>query len=197
MAIYKFSNAGGFGAYTRYNDFLAGNPAVILDKGSMYPLGVVTLASNQTVITFENIPQTYTHLQLRVMARSSVSDWANIKFNNDGTSGNYRWHYLTGTGTAASSSSNTGNSLGVLSFLGNSSNPSNAVIDILDYKSTNKNKTVRCLGGYDGNGNGQVSLISNMYFPGTIAAITRIDLQLGASGSFQTNSSFALYGIQA
>jgi hypothetical protein len=161
----------------------------------MFPLGEFTLASNQTTITFQNIPQTYKHLQLRVMARSSVSDWASLKVNNDSTGTNYKWHYLYGTGSAAGAGAGDGSSIGALGLLGNSSQPGIAVYDILDYTSTNKHKTIRVLSGYDSNGGGQIQLVSNLYFPSTIAAITRLDLQLGSSGQFQTNSFFALYGV--
>jgi hypothetical protein len=76
-----------------------------------------------------------------------------------------------------------------------SGSPYTFVIDILDYQSTNKNKTVRMLLGFDQNGSGQVSFISGLYFPGTIAAITSASLVAG-SGTFAQYSTAALYGIK-
>jgi hypothetical protein len=193
--VYKFSNVGGFTSKTFYTSILAGNPKAELDNGSVFPLGEFTLASAQSSVTFSNIPQIYKNLQIRVMARSSVSDWASLKVNNDSTGTNYKWHYLYGTGSAAGAGAGDGSSLGVLGLLGNSAQPGVAIYDILDYTSTNKHKTIRILSGYDANGSGQIQLVSNLYFPSTIAAITRLDLQLGSSGQFQANSHFALYGV--
>lgn len=170
-------------------------PTVAPDLGSMFPLGVFTLPSAQTVVTFENIPQNYTHLQFRILLRSSVADWARIKFNNNSTSSDYRWHYIFGTGSSAGAGQGTGETIGVITALGNNNNPAAAVVDILDYKSTVKHKTVRSLNGYDGNGNGQMNLMSNLWCPSTISAINRIDFQLGSSGQFQSGTSFAMYGV--
>lgn len=173
---------------------LAGNDPIL--SGAYESIATVALSGNQTVISFTSIPSTYQHLQLRITARSSVSDWASIKFNSDSTGSNYRWHLLYGDGSSTGASNGTGNSLGVLTFLGNSSNVSNAVIDILDYKSSVKHKTVRSLGGYDGNGSSQVNFISNLWFPSSVASISQIDIQLNSSGTFQQYSHFALYGIR-
>ena len=103
MAVYKFSNAGGFGNITRYNDFLAGNPAVIQDAGAYFPLGEFTLSSAQTTVTFSNIPQTYTHLQLRSIARGTATGTSGVDlyltFNNNTTG--YNGHQLYGDGASA------------------------------------------------------------------------------------------------
>jgi hypothetical protein len=77
VAIFRFSNAGGFGTYQRYNDFLAGNPAVVQDAGAMFPLGEFTLAEIGRAVEFTNIPQTYTHLQIRFTARTVSANTEN------------------------------------------------------------------------------------------------------------------------
>lgn len=202
MAIYKFSNAGGFANYTRYNDFLAGNPAVILDKGSMYPLGVFTLSAAQATIEFTNIPQTYTHLQLRAIVRSDATGGDNaslivLKPNN--SSGDYRSHGIVGigSGTPASSSTLVDGSFTYYTLPNNSVTASiygANIIDILDYRNTNKNKTIRLLGGFDTNGGGQITFQSLLWV--STDAITSINLTLNP-GNFMANTSFALYGVQA
>jgi hypothetical protein len=69
------------------------------------------------------------------------------------------------------------------------------VIDLLDYKNTNKNKTVRTIGGYDLNGSGAVAFGSGLWMD--TSAITQIDISpLGASDKFVQYSSFALFGIK-
>jgi hypothetical protein len=68
------------------------------------------------------------------------------------------------------------------------------VIDILDYQNTNKNKTVRYLGGIDANGSGEMFVGSGGYF--TTSAVNRLDITSFTSNSFVQHSQFALYGIK-
>jgi hypothetical protein len=201
VAVYKFSNVSGFKNYQQYNDFLAGNPAVIQDNGAYFPLGEFTLASAQSSITFSNIPQTYTHLQVRVLSRytagGNVEGGAYFRFNSD-TAGNYSEHLLLGTGSAASAqgTANTTEIWGpdtpgagvTASVFGVS------VLDILDYRNTNKYKTTRQLTGYDANGSGLVALSSGSWR--STSAITSITFRATYT-SFAINSHFALYGVLA
>jgi hypothetical protein len=68
------------------------------------------------------------------------------------------------------------------------------VFDILDYANTNKNKTVRVLGGVDFNGSGVVFLSSGLY--DTTSAVSSFTIQTPSSRTFPEHSSFALYGIK-
>ena len=70
------------------------------------------------------------------------------------------------------------------------------ITDVLDYKSTNKAKTVRALGGQDRNGAGEVFFSSALWNPSTPAAITSITLAPLNGTNFVQYSSFALYGIK-
>jgi hypothetical protein len=202
MAIYKFSNVGGFGTYQRYNDFLAGNPAVILDAGSYFPLGEFTLASAQASVTFSNIPQTYSHLQIRAIARSNfaaTSENIYMTFNNVTTGSLYAQHQLAGDGSAASASSVINQDRIFPSVLTGSTAGANTfgatVIDILDYRNTNKFKTTRAISGNDNNGNNFIVYRSGLFR--STNAITEIQLSAGVTYSFTANSSFALYGVLA
>jgi hypothetical protein len=67
------------------------------------------------------------------------------------------------------------------------------ILDILDYKDTNKYKTARSLDGSDANGSGEISLRSGSWR--NTAAITSITLTPTGTGIAQY-SSFALYGIK-
>jgi hypothetical protein len=72
-------------------------------------------------------------------------------------------------------------------------------MDILDYTSTTKAKTLRTLAGYNANttdttGN-NISLTSGLWFK-TPEAITSIDIICDNSQSFIAGSTFALYGIK-
>lgn len=204
MSIFRFSNAGGFGTYQRYNDFLAGNPTtpVINDFGSMYPLGVVTLSSAQATISFENIPQTYKHLQIRSIGRGSASSgelYSRVRFNNVTASSNYyALHQLYGQGTSVVSGVDSNSDYMQGGYYPISTAPASTfgteIWDLLDYTNTNKNKTVRSLSGFDVNGSGGFILFRSSLFLST-AAVTRIDITASGGQNWVANSSFALYGI--
>ena len=150
-------------------------------------------------ITFSSIPATFTHLQLRLFLRcdaAAVNSYLGGYFNSDSTT-NYARHNLLGDGSTAQSSATTSANLwAVDSAVAGASLTTGvfsvSIIDILDYTSTTKNKTVRTLSGYDNNGSGSVRLNSNLWFK-TPEAINRIDIFTG--GSFIAGSRFDLYGI--
>lgn len=168
--------------------------------GSYESIQTVTVgAGGASSVSFTSIPSTYKHLQIRGIARANANiAGALIRFNGDTTS-NYVFHELNGNGTAASASASTTQT----SALGSYITPSTAtasifsgfVIDILDYSSTNKNKTIRTLSGYDNNGSGLVGLTSGLWYA-TPASITQIDILAQSSNSFVQYSTFALYGIK-
>jgi hypothetical protein len=125
-------------------------------------------------------------------------DSLSIQFNSD-TGSNYARHYLYGDGSspyAGASTSQTSANIGAQGAALSGSNVFGVgVIDILDYTSTNKYKTVRCLSGDDRNGSGDIQLSSGLWM--STSAISSITLlaQTG-SANFAQYSSFALYGIK-
>ena len=78
-----------------------------------------------------------------------------------------------------------------------------SIVDILDYTSTTKLKTLRSFGGYDINtltdANAGTAIIGSMggLWSGTYAttAINRIDIACG-TGNLDTGSTVSLYGIR-
>lgn len=174
-----------------------------LNAGSYESISSYTVGSGGTsTITFSSIPSTYTHLQIRSMVKNSVTGTPgqNWQFNSD-TSSNYSWHLLYGNGssvTATAGSSQTYFFAGTGSA-GSVDNTAGAVVDILDYTSTTKAKTVRALAGADGNGSGIILLESGAWYKNSSSvyeAINTITIT-SSSGSFSQYSSFALYGIKA
>ena len=152
-------------------------------------------------ISFSSIPSTYKHLQIRGIGRTTNSGTLGnpgITFNADSNVNNYTLHILYGDGSSPAAygggagsgtdtSVTTGNSAGASIF-------GVAVIDILDYASTNKYKTVRSLTGADLNGSGTMRLYSNLWM--NTSAISSITLTPSASASYSQYSHFALYGIK-
>lgn len=173
--------------------------------GDYESIATVTVgAGGSSSITFSSIPSDYEHLQIRFIARDNRSlaySYFGLRFNGD-TGNNYRNHYLKGTGSVAVSGTD-----GVGARLSSDGIPGStatsnvfgaAVIDILDYKSTNKNKTVRLIVGNDTNGGGDIYFNSGLWFatPAAITSITIVD-QSNGEGNFVQNSHFALYGIKS
>jgi hypothetical protein len=153
--------------------------------------------SGVTSVTFSSIPSTYQHLQLRVLSRTatSASDFVSLRFNGDSGS-NYGFHYLNGNGASLVASASTPDTV-IAWHTADGGDLANvfgaAVIDVLDYKDTNKNKTTRNLNGYDFNGSGTIELSSGLWR--NTAAITSIDV-FTFGPNFATGTSIALYGIK-
>jgi hypothetical protein len=150
-------------------------------------------------IEFTSIPSTYTHLQIRAIARSSEAGtgFADMfmQFNSD-TASNYSVHFLAGNGASTSSGGATYSSINSRAnrngSLASVFTPS--LIDILDYANTNKYKTARIIQGADFNGSGEATLRSGNWR--STSAVTSIKFTLEASANFKQYSSFALYGIK-
>jgi hypothetical protein len=151
-------------------------------------------------VTFSSIPATYTHLQIRAIARTdraSEGDALGMQFNGD-TATNYSRHQLNGDGSTASADAGTSTAyMQINRFTGATANTSVfgvMVADVFDYANTNKYKTVRTLGGYDNNGSGLITLNSGNWR--NTAAVTSITLYSINSANLVQYSSFALYGIK-
>jgi hypothetical protein len=158
-------------------------------------IATVTVGSGgSSDVTFTSIPSTYKHLQIRYIARGSILTNSLIQFNSD-TGSNYSWHVLYGTGASALAAGGGTNSFMYASNIASAtSNFTGGVIDILDYASTSKYKTMRTLGGYDANGSGEIALFSGSWQ--NTNAITSIKLYPNSSGTYSQYTQFALYGIK-
>lgn len=153
-----------------------------------------TLSSDASSITFSSIPGTYQHLQIRILAAGSSGGTPGINWRFNGDTGtNYSYHLLRGDGSSASAVGGASNNEGIGSLAGPGSNKFGAAImDIHDYASTSKYKTVRTFGGEDENGVGTIRLCSSVWL--NTNAITSITIKT-SSGNFISGSTFALYGI--
>ena len=180
-------------------------------SGAYDSIATTTLSTSTATITFSSIPATYTHLQIRYLAKTNRAtygvDDGFITLNSDVTGANYYSHFLYGDGSSATASQSAGNGGGgqgifwPFVFSTTQISPvgfAGGVIDVLDYANTNKYKTLRCLAGFDANGGtaggygGQVIFASGAWF--STAAANNITIK--ANGSFQQYSQFALYGIK-
>ena len=173
-----------------------------LAVGDYESIATFTLGTAASSVTFSSIPSTYTHLQIRYLAktsRSAVNDYAKLEINGDTTTSNYRSHTLNGDGGSAYAGT-TANAIEIGGFPGNTNADmfGAGVLDFLDYANTNKYKTIRMLSGFNQNsastGTSWVGLDSGLWM--SSSAITSIKITPGVGPNFVANSQFALYGIK-
>lgn len=160
-------------------------------------------SGGQSTITFSSIPSTFTHLQLRYIARSTQAGNASsliLRFNSDTGSNYYAYHEIYADGSTAAGYADSTATLSQVDQIPAANKTASVfgvgVIDLLDYTSTSKNKTIRFLDGWDANGSGAVVFGSSLYKPSTIAAINAITITDAYAQNFVQYSSFALYGIK-
>jgi len=178
---------------------LAGNAAY--DPAATWLIQRITATGGETSITFSSIPQTYLSLQIRGVARDTAGGGQGgiaLRFNGVSTT-SYSNHALQGDGASATAS---GSASATYVVNGNFGMPNSTalastfganIIDIHDYASTTKNKTVRLFAGCDLNGTGIVGMRSGGYFATT--AVTSLTIY-PASTAFAAGSTFALYGMK-
>lgn len=168
---------------------------------TMHHIATIT-STSQTQISFTSIPQTFTHLQLRITARSAVAvNGHDLNMTTNLSSGsNYTNHILQGDGSSATSNIGYGtpSTLSLVSWVPGANITSgifsSSIIDILDYTNTSKNKTFKTINGYDANGSGQVNFMSGMVM--STGAINAIYFFVGGGGgNIVSGSRFDLYGI--
>lgn len=168
---------------------------VSADNYYMEPIATTLLASATGTVTFNNIPQNYKHLQIRLFVGDVGTGGGTFKmtYNND-TSASYADHFIRANGATISASNDiNASSMFIGSYMEGTSILGGFVVDILDYANVNKYKTSRTLGGGDANGSGFINLFSGLWQ--NTAAISRIDLSSN-NGNLTTNSRFSLYGIK-
>lgn len=167
-------------------------------------IGDVTVGAGGTAsITFSNIDQSYQHLQIRGIARSSVSaesDAFRIRLNGD-AGNNYARHILYGNGASvysmAASSANLGTASGAVTGSTATANTFGVfILDILDYSSTAKNKTLRSIYGFDYNSTvSEIGLTSSLWMNSS-TAVTSMNLFTGSSSNIVQFSTIQLYGVK-
>ena len=174
---------------------------VAASTSSYESIATVTATGGETSLTFSSIPSTYASLQIRGLSRRNAtgSHTVNVQFNSD-TSTNYAYHYLRGVANVGVQVTGVTSANDIRCFSASSATAGSnifgtGIIDIHDYASTTKNKTVRAFGGYDDNNasNSIVSIQSGLWL--NTNAITSITITF-AGDAIASGSTFALYGIK-
>lgn len=175
------------------------------DSGAMFPIAMANVGSaGASTITFSSIPATYKHLQLRCIAQTDRATYSidnvKIRFNSDSGS-NYSRHALAGNGSSAYTDAGASQTEMLSPTISSSAGGSifgTFVMDVTDYASTSKYKTIRALGGEDVNGTiagqpGYLALWSGAWL--NTSAVNSITLTPLVGSVFTQYSQFALYGI--
>lgn len=171
--------------------------------GEFEPIATVTVPSGGlSTVSFNNIPQGYSHLQIRILASAQRSDgnpgWWGIDayVNNNTASGTTAQHQIYGTGSAAGASGGggtTGIRVGTVNGYSSASvSMAYSVCDILDYSSSTKNKTVLAVSGADRNGAGHVDITSSLSI--STSPISALQIIIPGLTSFYQHSTISIYG---
>ena len=172
-----------------------------VDPGAMIPIATVTLSSQTTNIDFTNIPQNYTHLQIRGVGNvvHSGTDYGDLSLNfNSDTGTNYTWTRMRGNSTAVGTDLQTTYASARAVYMCLTASASSfygaTIIDILDYSNASKYKTAYSMGGIDFNASGSgVGSTSSLWL--NTNPITSIRCS-SSNGDFRANTTLALYGIK-
>jgi hypothetical protein len=157
------------------------------------PIATTTLSSATNLITFSSIPGTYTDLVLVVS--STYSNYTTggenvwVRVNNDSGS-NYSSTYMEGGKTSGRVTNTT--QLTVSSAGNNTSGFQVNIWNFYNYSNTTTYKSIMSSLRYAPT---FVQQWANLWR--NTAAINRIDVKGGTSGTFAIGSSFTLYGIAA
>jgi hypothetical protein len=170
--------------------------ASITTDNSYASIATIAVSTSTNSVTFTNIPQHYTHLQLRCFGRSASGTYSQLDMNINGDASNaYTYHTMYGDGANAGAGFSTprSNIPQIGDLIGTANTPGVSVVDVLDYTATTKYKTVRWLYGSDINGaGGLVGIGGSAYM--NFSPVSAITLT-GRSQNIGQYSHFALYGI--
>jgi hypothetical protein len=199
MAVSRIQKSSILQGFPKSRSLLAGNAAYL--PPYFESIATVTGTGSSSTVTFSSIPSTYKALQIRTNFIVSAATTVWIQFNGDAfPNTNYVRHGIVGSFSAATAYGNTGQYW--MPFAGMSGGqigttvyPTAAIVDILDYTSTAKNKTFRAISGTEfNNTGGEVDLTSGVWL--STAAITSITIGNSSTANLSTSSTFALYGVK-
>lgn len=156
------------------------------------PLANLTLGSAAASVTFSSISSAYRDLVL--VANVSVTSAGNsfqLRFNGD-TTASYSYVSAEGNGTSAGGTSGTSNAFVMNSWAGSLNGTLSVMkVEILDYSSTDKHKSLLGRGDNSSKNTGM-----NAARWANTAAINSIYCFAGGD-NFSAGSTFALYGVSS
>jgi hypothetical protein len=163
------------------------------DTSTEVAIATTTLSSAASTITFSSIGAGYTDLRLVVIGSmaSGTGYWA-FRLNADSGT-NYSVTFLSGSGSAATSSRLTSNNAGFINFANTiGTSITTGTLDIFNYAGST-NKTALATFSGDENGSGYVERGVNLWR--NTSAITSLTLRTDTANNFAIGTTATLYGI--
>lgn len=197
MGIYSLANSS-INNWTKYS-----NAAVANGQTSDFELITTQiLTSAQGSLTFSNLQNysQYKHLQIRMVTRSvdsqNITLTMSIILNGDlGT--NYSKHAIRGNGSSVFSVASTSTTpVEIANIAGGATTAASfgtSILEILDFQSTTKNKTIRSFTGSASGTSMEVGLWSGAW--ASTAAVSSMTFS-NYGANFATGSRFSLYGVK-
>jgi hypothetical protein len=149
---------------------------------------VTASGGNNTQLVMSSIPNTYTDLMLVMTGGLNASNNCYIQFNGD-TANTYSYTYIYGDGTSASSSRGA-NQQTLLNYIG--TGQTTTIVSINNYSNSTTYKTVLSRGN-----DASIGTMASVSLWRNTAAINSITIKAGPSGTFNSGTTFSLYGIRA
>jgi hypothetical protein len=164
------------------------------DIATEIPIATQTLSSDTSLVTFSDIPTTYTDLIMVVNAGAVSANDMYLRLNGD-TGSNYSSTSISGSGTAASSYRTSNLTLALADYYGTPATTlggSVSIFNFMNYSNTTTYKTniVRA-----NNASSGLDAVVNLWR--STSAITSMQFRVAtnASVNFLAGSTFTLYGI--
>lgn len=160
------------------------------------------VGSSTSQITFSNINQNYTHLHIRGFLRNDhpVYQYGNLYWQQNGVGqGQYheaQWNSATPSFTSAGAGG-SGTPFGAVPTSSIATGIyATWVLDLFDYKNTNKNKTVVFRSGFADTGTGTKQFaMGSASFANNLNATTQIMFS-SLTSNFTANSKITIYGVK-
>lgn len=170
---------------------VASSRLVVSATGAFEAIASYTVTSGGSgTVSFTSIPSTYTHLQIRAMVYSAGTN-ANLYHDINGTSVTWA-HYSLQDGSATRTSESWG-AFGIVYPQRATLRDFCFIMEILDYKDTNKFKVTRTqAGGPYTSTEGRLGFGSS--YLATTSAVTSVSFYYN-TGNIESGSVFSLYGI--
>jgi hypothetical protein len=161
---------------------------------AMQPIYTQTITSAGSNVTFNNIPQTFTDLMLKISLRPVYAGAMAVIMSINGSTANGSRTYLFGNGSGTGSGRNTAIYPMGANGTYTANTFTNAEIYIPNYASSNFKSISSSYVAENNASTASLELIASLW--SQTAAITSLGFSDGSAGTgFAINSTFTLYGI--
>lgn len=177
--------------------------------GDFESIATATGDGSSTYVDFTSIPSTYQHLQLRISGQPNNSGGGGatnvvLRMNLD-TGTNYTTHQMYTSGSNAAADGGASQTYIVLGNIPQGSGSTGGwtdicnglIVNLLEYKSTNKTKIINSIGGVSKDNAGFCGMWAGSWQSTSAISSLRLYVNDGLNLAWNTNAKVSLYGIKA